>query len=338
MLYEIPILEHVEPHSPTDAVFWLNKYGQKAKVFAGGTDLLSLVKDNVTGPESPLPQLLVNIKNIPEMNGIAAGNRRLRVGAATTLAELEESSVIRENYHIIAQAARSVATTQIRNVGTIGGNLCQRPWCSYFRNPMFTCLKKGGKQCYAVTGDHRYYYSILDSGKCVASHPSDLAPALMALGASLSIFGPDGVKRVPIESFFSGPDALFENTLKPNELLTDIQVPRHCEGANGTYLKDSIRDAWDLSLASAAVVLRMSGDVCSEARVVLGGLAPSPYRAEEAEKTLKDDQVNEKLAAEAAEKALERARGLRMTKYKLRIAHAIIKRAILTAAQPAQGK
>jgi xanthine dehydrogenase YagS FAD-binding subunit len=333
MLYEIPILEHIEPKSLDDAVFWLNKYGQRAKIIAGGTDLLGLIKDNVTGPELPLPQLLINIKNIPGMKGIANSNGRLRIGAATTLAELEESSVIKEKYPIIAQASRSVATIQIRNVGTIGGNLCQRPWCSYFRNPMFTCLKKGGKQCYAVAGDHRYYYSILDSGTCVASHPSDLAPALVALGAILSVIGPRGVRTVPIDKFFGGPDDSSENVLQPNELLSEIQIPREYEGAGGIYLKDSIRDAWDLSLASAAVLLRMTNDVCSEARIVLGGLAPSPHRAEEAENVLQGSHIDEKLASEAAEKALERARGLRMTKYKLKIAHTIVKRAIITASQ-----
>jgi xanthine dehydrogenase YagS FAD-binding subunit len=152
----------------------------------------------------------------------------------------------------------------------------------------------------------------------------------MALGASLSIVGSHGVRTVPIEQFFNGPNAILENILEPNELLSEIQVPRDFERAQGTYLKDSIRDTWDLSLASAAVVLKMSGDICAEARIALGGLAPSPYRAEEAEKILRNSYVNEELAREAAEKTLEKASGLRMTKYKLRIAQAVVRRAILT--------
>jgi len=329
MLYEIPILEHVEPRTLKDAVYWLSKYGERAKVIAGGTDLLGLVKDNVTGPKLSLPQLLVDVKNIPEMRAIEYSETGLRIGAATTLTELEESSLVMERYPMIAQAARSVATPQIRNMGTVGGNLCQRPWCSYFRHPLFPCFKKGGKQCYAVTGDHRYYYSILELGTCIATHPSDLAPVLLALGASLSIVGYHGVRTVPIEKFFNGPNAILENILEPNELLSDIQVPRDFERAHGTYLKDSIRETWDLSLASAAVVLKMSGYICAKARIALGGLAPFPYRAEDAERILSNSHVNEELAREAAERAVEKARGLRMTQYKLRIAHAVVRRAIL---------
>jgi xanthine dehydrogenase YagS FAD-binding subunit len=187
-----------------------------------------------------------------------------------------------------------------------------------------------------VAGDHRYYFSILQMGTCIASHPSDLAPALTAVGASLSIVGSQGVRTVSIEKFFNGPNDVLDNILQPDELLFEIHIPKDFDGAKGTYLKDAIRETWDLSLASAAIILKMSGGKCCEARIVLGGVALSPYRAEEAERMLKSSRIDEEVAGKTAEKALQEAKGLQMTKYKLRVAQAVVKRAILKAAQQGQ--
>jgi len=336
MLYEIPPLKHVDAQTVEEAVYWLREYGDRAKVIAGGTDLLGLIKDGVVGPRMPMPEVLVNIKNISGLRRIKYDERSgLKVGAAITLTDLEESPIVREKYRIIAQTCSYVATPQIRNIATIGGNLCQRPWCWYFRHPLFPCFKKGGQLCYAISGEHRYYFSTMGLGTCIMAHPSDLAPTLVALDSSLMIAGPDGLKTIPISRFFTGPRDVFENILKPYEVLVEVSVPKQPDGTRGVYLKSRIRRAWDFALASAAVLLRMSGDVCLDARVVLGGLAPYPYRAEDAEERLKNSIINEATAAEAAEKAMEKAKKLPMTKYKIQLGRVIVKRAILEAAQQA---
>jgi xanthine dehydrogenase YagS FAD-binding subunit len=334
MLHEIPPLEHVEPKTLKEAVYWLDTYGEKARVIAGGTDLLGLIKDEVSGPKLPFPEVLVDISKISEMKNIEFnGKEGLTIGAGVTLSELEESPEVRKRFGILGQAAKSIGTPQIRSMGTVGGNICQRPWCWYFRHPSFPCYKKGGKQCYAIAGEHKYYFSILGLGVCVMSHPSDLAPALVASDATMLVAGPVGKKIIPIRAFFNGPGEVFENVLKTNEILVGVRVPRHFEEFNGVYLKDRIRDTWDFALTSAAVLLKMSGDECIDARVCLGGVAPHPYRAEPAEQMLKNKRVDEETAAMAAKVSLERAKPLPMTKYKVELSQTILKRAILRASR-----
>ncbi len=333
MLHEIPDIELVEPKTVEDAVYWLGKYGSKSKIIAGGTDLLGLLKDEVKGPKLPYPEVLVDVKGIREMQGIEFNEKEgLRVGAGVTLTDLAESRKVREKFRALSQAASSVATIQIRNMGTVGGNLCQRPWCWYFRNNQFPCFKKGGEKCYAITGEHTYYFSVLGLGTCIMSHPSDLAPPLVAMDASVTVCGAGGRRSIPIGEFFTGPKEVFENVLKPEEVLVDVRIPSRFGDFDGAYLKDRVRKTWDLSLASAAVLLRLSGGICKESRVCLGGLAPYPYRAESAERILTGAPLNEAVAAKAAKAVMEKAKPLRMTKYKVELGETILKRAILNAA------
>jgi len=211
---ELPPFDHVEPGSIAEAVSVLAEHGMRAQVLAGGTDLLGLMKDRITGPGMPLPEVLVNVKRLPELAGITeAADGGLRIGAAVTLIDLERDRRVAERFPALAQAAASVATQQIRAMGTVGGNLCQRPWCWYFRHPQFPCLKRGGRQCFALPGSNRTYFSVLGLGVCVMSHPSDLAPALMALDARLTIAGPAGIRVVPIDRFFRGPRSLTETVV-----------------------------------------------------------------------------------------------------------------------------
>jgi xanthine dehydrogenase YagS FAD-binding subunit len=329
MLYEIPQLELVQPETIEEATHWLSHYGDKAKIIAGGTDLLGLLKDNVSGPKFPVPEVLVDIGKIEKMRSITvADNQELVIGAGVTLSKLANSRLVTEKFKILAEAANSVATPQIRNAGTVGGNLCQRPWCWYFRNNAFPCFKKGGKQCYAIPGEHKYYFSTLGLGTCVMSHPSDLAPAFVALDASVTIAGSEGTRKIPISKFFLGPKDVFENVLKENEILTGVTVPMRYEEYDGVYMKDRIRQTWDLSLASAAVALKMSDGVCTDARICLGGVAPYPYRSEPAEEVLRGHHPDEESATKASDAAFEKSKPLPMTRYKVQIGKVILKRAI----------
>ena len=226
MLLELPIFEHIDATDVDDAASCLDRYGEKARVIAGATDLLSLMKDRIEGPRLRVPEVLVNIKTIPGMTSITYDKETgLRMGAAVTLNQLATSDLVSQRFKILIQAALQVGTTQLRNVGTVGGNLCQRPRCSYFRHPHFICFKKGGTRCYAQTGEHRFYHSIMMHGKCVMAHPSDMAPALIALKARAIIANAEGERKVPLDAFFSGANSLGETVLKSGELLTAVEVP-----------------------------------------------------------------------------------------------------------------
>ena len=329
MLFELPSFEHVDARDAKDVGYWLQKYGQKARVVAGGTDLFGLMKDRVEGSECKIPEVLVNIKRIPEMTRIACDEGTdLRIGAGVTLSRLATSDLIRQAFKIISQAAMQVGTTQIRNMGTLGGNLCQRPRCLYFRHPHFLCFKKGGSKCYAVTGEHRFYHSILKQGKCVMAHPSDLAPALIALKAEGMIMSPNGSKKVPLQEFFLGPNHYTETILKTDEYLTEIHVPIQSERTRQVFLKERIRHAADFALSSVAAVARISAGICEEIRIVLGGVAPFPYVASMAEEAIRGKKLHEGLISQAAEASVEGAKPLPMNGYKVELTKTLVRRAL----------
>ena len=329
MLFELPSFEHVDARDAKDVGYWLQKYGQKARVVAGGTDLFGLMKDRVEGSECKIPEVLVNIKRIPEMTRIACDEGTgLRIGAGVTLSRLATSDLIRQAFKIISQAAMQVGTTQIRNMGTLGGNLCQRPRCLYFRHPHFLCFKKGGSKCYAVTGEHRFYHSILKQGKCVMAHPSDLAPALIALKAEGMIMSPNGSKKVPLQEFFLGPNHYTETILKTDEYLTEIHVPIQSERTRQVFLKERIRHAADFALSSVAAVAQISAGICEEIRIVLGGVAPFPYVASMAEEAIRGKKLHEGLISQAAEASVEGAKPLPMNGYKVELTKTLVRRAL----------
>ena len=221
-----------------------------ARPIAGGQDLLTTMKDYITRPAR-----VVNLKGIRGLDRIVAdGKGGLRIGALVTLAQLEEHPVVRRNFPGLSEAAHSIATPQIRNLGTVGGNLCQRPRCWYFRLEEAVCLKKGGSECFAATGENKYN-AILGGGPSYIVHPSDLAPMLVALGGSVSVVGPDGKRIIPLEKFFTLPaegNLRRENVLKNDEIITEIHVPASKFAAHSTYLKFKERDSLDFALASVA--------------------------------------------------------------------------------------
>jgi xanthine dehydrogenase YagS FAD-binding subunit len=330
---ELPPFDHLEPGSIAEAVSALTEHGMRAQVLAGGTDLLGLMKDRITGPGMPLPEVLVNVKRLPELAGITeAADGGLRIGAAVTLTDLERDRRVAERFPALAQAAASVATQQIRAMGTVGGNLCQRPWCWYFRHPQFPCLKRGGRQCFALPGSNRTYFSVLGLGVCVMSHPSDLAPALMALDARLTIAGPAGIRVVPIDRFFRGPRSLTETVVERSEILVSVDVPAAPAGASSLFLKHRVRGTWDFALSEVAVSATPGAGRWDAVRIALGGVAPFPYRATAAEAVLTGQPPTESRVREASEAALSRARPLTQNGYKIDLTRALVTRALMALA------
>jgi len=297
---------------------------KKTRLIAGGTDLIGALKDRIL---PVYPETVINIKTIPDMAYITDGGGGLKIGALTRLNDIVNSEAVKEKYAVLAQAARSVSSPHIRQMGTIGGNLCQGVRCWYYRASMwegkpFICLRKGGKLCYAKVGDNRYH-SIFGAPKgCYAVHPSDTAPAFVALNAKFKT-----TKRtIAAQDFF---DSLTDTTLKANEIVTEIQVPAPPAGTRSTYVKFGVRKALDFAIVSAAVVLTVEGGRCREARIVLGGVAPTPWRSAEAEKAMKGKSINDASATAAASAALARAKPLKDNKYKVQIAKATMKNAII---------
>ena len=298
------------------------KWGESV-VLAGGTDLLDLLKERLIEPRR-----VVNIKKIRELHGIRNG-KGLEIGALTTIAEIAKHPHIQKNYPVLAQAAESIATPQLRNMGTIGGNLCQRPRCWYFRGRQYVCLKKGGSKCYAAEGLNKYN-AIFGGGPSFIVHPSDAAPALVALGASLEIYGPGGREQFPLAEFFELPiDNLpRENVLEPNEIITKILVPEPEANTRSIYLKFKEKDSMDFAISSVAAVLQMQGNRVNKARIVLGGVAPIPWRAEEAEAELEGKPLDEAVIDTAAAAAVARANPMRHNAYKIHLTRNLVKDAL----------
>ena len=304
--------------------------GQTPIFAGGGSDVLALVKDRIISPD-----VVVNLKTIANLNQVARSNAGTTIGGQTTLANLARNEAVRRDYAVLAEAAESIATPQIRNVGTIAGNVCQRPWCWYYRNG-FPCFKAGGNQCFSFAGENQFH-AIFGGGPSYIVHPSDTAPALVALGATFRIVGPGGERRVPAADFFVLPrqNASQENVLADDEVLASIELPAARPGTRSRYYKVLDREAWTHAVVSAAVVLEMDQQVCRSARIVLGGVAPIPWRLPEVEAMLAGQRITEDLAARAAEASITGARALSKNAYKLPMTKGVVRRTLLEVAQTA---
>ena len=323
--------ENVNVTSVKQATMLLQKFQQEKKsaiVVGGGSEILQLMKERVVTPD-----YVVNLKTIPGLNSIKEERGGIRIGALTTLVEVEEHPAVREKSLILSEGAAEAASPQIRNAGTIGGNLCQRPFCWYFRSAHFDCLRKGGQVCYSVAGDSRYH-AILGGGPSFIVHPSDLAPVLVALDAQIKIANAAGERIIPLEKFFVLPQVDFkhENILKPGDIVTEIFVPYPKSGSKGFYHKVRERLAWDHAIVSVATVVQSGGGVARDARVVLGGVAPIPWRAPKAEDFLRGQKIDDAAAQKAAEIALEGARPMKDNTYKVGLAKSLIQRGLLASA------
>lgn len=322
----LPEFAYIKARSLKEALD--NLKTESARVHAGGTDLLGCLHDNVFGADK-----VVSISGLKELKGIReTPDGGLSIGALTTITEIATSSVIRKRFPGLAQSAADVASPQLRNQGTLGGNLCQRPRCWYFRGE-FHCLKKGGDMCYAESGENRYH-AIFGGTPCYIVHPSDTAPMLMAMGASLRIAGPRGNRVVSLDDFFVLPDVdvTRENKLGNGELVTEIVIPASAKGLKTSYRKVRERGAWDFALASAAVALRIDGGRVSEANIVLGGVAPIPWRSRRAEEALAGRSIDDSVARAVADAAVEKASPLDQNAYKISLVRGIVTESVLAMA------
>lgn len=319
--------EYVSPTTKEQAVGLLGQSESDAQALAGGTDILSLMKDDVIAPKR-----LVNLKDITELKGLSSGPGGLRIGAVVTIQELLDNSRVRRLYPSIWQAAEGITSPQIRNMGTVAGDLCQRPRCWYYRSG-FGLLAKGedGKSL-IPNGDNRYHAILGNTGPAYFVNPSSLAPALIALGAKVKIQGPQGSREINLETFFAIPqsDGEREYRIKPNEIVTEIIVPPP-RGRNATY-EIRQKESLDWPLATASVALNMSGNTVESASVVMGHVAPVPWRSTSAGQFLAGKQINEEVAQKAGEMAVSDAKALSRNGYKIQLAKVAVKRALLEAA------
>jgi xanthine dehydrogenase YagS FAD-binding subunit len=316
---------YVNAANEKEAIAALGSERGRILPLAGGMDLLALMKDYIAQPDR-----IVNVKNL-DRSIRRTPDGGLRIGAAVTLTDLVANADAAKMYPALVQATEEVGTPQIRNAGTVGGNLNQRPRCWYYRNEEFPCLKKGGSRCFAVDGENQYH-AIFGDGPCHIVHPSSLAVPAIALDARFRIAGPAGEREVPAAEYFMMPDKnLFgETVLAPNELLTHVILPPPRAVRSATY-EVRFKQSHDWPLAIAAVALTLNGTTIRGARVVMGAVAPVPWRSEAAEAALTGKRVSEETAMLAANAAVEGAKPMSNNKYKVQIARTAVKRAILKA-------
>jgi xanthine dehydrogenase YagS FAD-binding subunit len=317
--------QYVNPSTEKEAVAALGTERGRMLPLAGGMDLLGLMKDAILTPER-----LINVKGLDQTIS-PAPDGGLRIGAAVTLVDLLEHAGARKSFPALVSAAEDVGTPQIRNMGTVGGNLMQRPRCWYFRNEEFNCLKKGGARCYAVEGENQYH-AIFGDGPCYIVHPSSLAVPIIAYAGRLRLFGPTGAREVDAGEFFQMPSSNLygETVLQPNEIVTHVLLP--APGQRSATYEVRFKQSHDWPLAMASVNLVMSAGAVKSARVVMGAVAPVPWRATAAERALVGKALTEAVAADAATAALAGAKPLNGNAYKAQIAKTVVKRAILRAA------
>lgn len=318
--------EWTNARSIDDAIAQLN---DKALLKAGGVDLMDRLKEGLDAPSR-----LVNIRNIPGLDFVKEESGWLRIGPMVTLAAIAEHPVIRKRYTALADAALNAATPQIRNMATVGGNLLQRPRCWYFRSDQFHCLRKGGDRCFAQDGENENH-AIFNNDVCAIVHPSAAATALTALGAKVEVKGKGGARAIALDDLFVRPetDITREHVLKADELLTEIRVPAPSDATRSAYTKVGQKESCDWPMAEVAVVLEPRGGVMSKASIVLGAVAPVPWRATAAEKALTGKPLNEQSAREAATAAMHGATPLSQNGYKIPMFEAVVRRTILAAAQ-----
>jgi len=298
-----------------------------SEVKAGGVDLLDRMKEGFDSP-----QRVVSIAHVPGLDQIFAGPPA-KIGALATLARIASSPDIKRLYPALAAAAEGAATPQIRNMATLGGNLCQRPRCWYYRLAEFDCRKKGGPTCYAQDGENRFH-AIFDSDLfCCCIHPSATAVALLAYGAKLNTVSPRGPRTIVLDDFFVRPteDARRENVLMPGEIIETVTIPAPPPGARSVYKKLKEKESFDWPLVEACVNLTVSGGTVREARVILGSVAPTPRRATEAEAVLRGAPARPETASKAAAAAVANAKPLAQNAYKVRLARVTLERALREA-------
>ena len=319
---------YYRPKTAKAAVALLDERWGTSELLAGGTDLHDLQKEYIAQPDK-----VVSINGIKELAGIRLNRTGVEIGAATTLAEIAANDELRKIFPALADAAAQIGGPQIRNMGTLGGNLCQRNRCWYFRDEAVNCLLKGGDKCFALDGENRYHAVFAKGHKCVIVNTSTLAPALIALDATATVIGAGKPSQVSLASFFQAPSkpAERETVLKPDQMVTAVTIPYTPKRANASY-EVRHKQSYDWPLVQAAVAFELDGGKAKNAKVVLGHVAPTPYVSAAAAKAINGKEITEETAAAAGEAAKEGASPLSQTKYKLNLIAVAVKRALLTAA------
>ena len=320
--------EYTSPTTKEQAVALLGREWGETEILAGGTDLLSLMKDYVTTPKR-----VVNIKGIRELSTLQVlRDGSARIGALVTIDDLLKATA--KSHPALAQAASGITSPQIRNMGTVGGDLCQRPRCWYYRAGFGLLARNEAGQSLVPNGDNRYHAILGNDGPAYFVNPSSLAPALIALGAKVRIFGPEGAREIEAEKFFLAPQSATdrEYALKPNELVTGVSVPKSTDLLSATY-EVRQREVLDWPLAAASVAIRLdSAKKVTAAKIALGHVAPTPWVAAEAANALLGKSISAEVAAATGKLAVAGARALSQNAYKIQLAEVAVKRAILSAA------
>jgi xanthine dehydrogenase YagS FAD-binding subunit len=320
--------EYVSPSSKSQAISLLGASWGNTEILAGGTDLLALMKDDVIAPKR-----LVNIKDVADLRGTSSSAQGLRIGALTHLGELADNENVKKNYPALSEALLEAASPQIRNMATIGGNLCQRPRCWYFRNGLGLLPKdENGKELVAA-GENRYHAILGNQGPAKFVSPSTVVPILIAYGAKIRLEGPRGKRELPLEKFFVIPKSENEreHDLQPNEIVTELIIPPASD-VKAAHYEIRQKEAFDWPLAVAAVTLNMQGANVQSSKVVLGYVAPVPWPSTEAQQALSGKALNKETAQKAADAALAKASPLSQNAYKVKLAKVAVARAILKAA------
>lgn len=318
----LPQFSYVRAQSLDEALAQLG--ADETRVCAGGSDLLGCLRDRVFDCSR-----VVSISQLDHLRGITSQRGGIRIGALTSVADVAQDPIVNERYPVLAQAAGAVASPQLRNQGTIGGNICQKPRCWYYRGE-FHCRRKGGTMCYALAGENQFH-CILGGQGCFIVHPSDTAPALVALNATVRIAGRNGTRSVPIEEFHVSPrdDIERETVLRADEVVTAVDVPAPPRGLRSSYRKVRARGSWDFALAGVALALQFDGATVRGGRVVLSGAAPVPWRAKSAERVIVGNALTPEIAARAGGAAVEGAMPLKRNGYKVPLFRNVVREALL---------
>jgi xanthine dehydrogenase YagS FAD-binding subunit len=308
--------KYIQTETLKQASSFLGKENNNSAILSGGTDLLSLLKENIYTNDN-----VVNLKTIPNLDKINyKRGEGLSIGALVKISDVAESKIIREKFTVLAEAAGEIASPQLRNMGTVGGNICQRPRCWYYRED-FDCIRKGGGECFAYEGENKYH-CIIGGGPCYIVHPSDLAVAFTALDAKVKIFSGDSSRIIPIRDFFVLPkdDYLFENILKDGEIVTEIIIPEPIEATVSSYIKIKERETWDFAVVSVAAVISKTSSKISSGKIAFGGVAPIPWTEENVNSRFKNMEPNKSEIEKLAKSILSQAEPLEQNKYKVILA------------------
>lgn len=323
---------YYRPKTTKEAVGLLDAAWGTSELLAGGTDLLDLQKEYVAQPDK-----VISLSAIDNLAGIAGleiqgEGAEVHIGAGTKLADIAADQTLRQKFPGLTTAAGDIGGPQIRNMGTLGGNLCQRNRCWYFRDEHVDCLLKGGDKCFALDGENQYHAVFSQGHKCVIVNPSTLAPVLIALGATALVVGPKGERKIQLSKFFRAPvkPSEREHVLAPNEIVTLVAIPD--KGLKNASYEVRHKQAYDWPLVQAAVAFKLDDGKASDVRVVLGHVAPTPHVAQAAAKALEGKEVTEQSAAAAGKAATEGAKPLSQNAYKLKLIEVAVKRAALSAA------